>query len=558
MSAPPPDQPGSLPAERARPGPSRAETAVLTARTVARLRPAQVAHRARLRALGVVEHRWPALTARPSRPARRPGWPVGFEPLDATADHGDPVELGAGRFCFLACTRCLGEPADWHQTGASRLWRFHLHYMEWAWALLQHPERDEARSAFSRLWRSWRAAGAGPPRDMWSPYVASLRLWVLCGVFEGLAACGEVEADVVEQISWHAGYLRTHLELDVGGNHLVKNLKALIGAGVFLGRADLVSAARIRLVDELAVQVLADGGHFERSPSYHAQVLGDLIDVAGLLAAAGEPPLADLEPAIGAMRSWLDAMVGDDGDVALYNDAVPLGSERLAALGPTGGPRARLRVLGPSGYVVLRPDQRSLLVIDVGDPCPPDLPAHAHADCLSVQLWVDGERCVLDTATSTYEPGARRAYERSTAAHSTVEVDGQDQTEVWATFRAARRAAGTLEEVEVHGDTVVVVASHDGYRRLTGAPLHRRRLSASPGALVIEDQLLGAGRHVVVSRLHTPAGPTACTITGAGGQVSEQAATAAWGFGNLRASRCHLLSVETELPVTLSWKLTWT
>ena len=28
----------------------------------------------------------------------------------------------------------------------------------------------------------------------------------------------------------HAGYLRSNVESDVGGNHLVKNLKALVGA----------------------------------------------------------------------------------------------------------------------------------------------------------------------------------------------------------------------------------------------------------------------------------------------------------------------------------------
>ena len=75
----------------------------------------------------------------------------------------------------------------------------------------------------------------------------------------------------------------------MGGNHLVKNLKALVGLGVFLGDDRLVAHAASHLERQIGVQVLADGGHYERSPSYHCQVLGDLIDVAGLLAAAGRP-----------------------------------------------------------------------------------------------------------------------------------------------------------------------------------------------------------------------------------------------------------------------------
>ena len=88
-------------------------------------------------------------------------------------------------------------------------------------------------------------------------------------------------------------------------------------------------------------------------------------------------------------------------------------------------------MLQPSGYVVMRPGPRLHLVADVGPPCPPELPAHAHADCLSFELAVDGQRTVVDTGTSTYAPGERRQYERSTRAHNTVEVDGADQSEVW-------------------------------------------------------------------------------------------------------------------------------
>ena len=53
---------------------------------------------------------------------------------------------------------------------------------------------------------------------------------------------------------------------------------------------------------------------------------------------------------------------------------------------------------------------------------------------------MDGVPLLVDTGTSTYAPGPVRDYERSTAAHNTVEVDGANSTEVWGAFRAARRA----------------------------------------------------------------------------------------------------------------------
>jgi uncharacterized heparinase superfamily protein len=539
----------------------RVHDAGLLARTVVQLRPVQIVHRLRLRALRTAERHWPGLVTRSLDPpvGVAPGWPAAFNPLDASLDHGDAAEFALGTFTFLGEARSLGEPPDWHQGDASRLWRFHLHYVEWAWALAQAADKASARASFLQLWRSWSASTEPAQGDPWSPYVASLRLWVLCGVFLALIKGSDIEDDYVDQVAWHAGYVDSHLELDVGGNHLLKNIKALVGAGVFLGRPDLLATSRRLLEAQLRVQVLADGGHFERSPSYHCQVLGDLIDIRGLLAAAGAPPIAGLDGTIDGMRRWLGAMVGGDSEVALFNDAIPIGRCRLAALAPAPSPEATVTVLAESGYVVVRPDEHTQLVLDVGDPCPDDLPAHAHADCLSFELWVGRERWVVDTGTSTYEAGPRRAHERSTAAHNTVEVDEEDQTEVWGTFRAARRARGTLEVVTSDDTTVEVAASHDGYRRMVGAPVHRRRWRISSGRVEITDTLIGAGTHHVVSRLHVAAvAESRCSIIGWGGPASSELCTTAWGFGVLRPATVHRVDLESaDLPVTLGWLLEW-
>src|SRR5207249_2624162 len=98
----------------------------------------------------------------------------------------------------------------------------------------------------SAHWSDWRAANPFPRGDAWHPYVASLRTWALCWL-------GASASDV----ALHAGYVRRHLETDVGGNHLLKNLKALIGAGVWLGDDELVRVGTRRLERELLVQVLA-------------------------------------------------------------------------------------------------------------------------------------------------------------------------------------------------------------------------------------------------------------------------------------------------------------
>ncbi|MGI8686800.1 MAG: heparinase II/III domain-containing protein [Acidimicrobiales bacterium] len=556
-------------------------TALLLARTARHLRPAQVAHRVRLRAQQAAFARFPTVLERaleaPSPPAGA-AWPAGFAPLDGQ-DVGDAAPAAdayaAGRFTFLAEERTLTTPTgawDWEQAQALRLWRFHLHGFEWAWAFAAHPDRAMASSLLGDVLRSWTAGTAVGRGDAWAPYVVSLRAWALCGLHGPLLAGTDIGAGTAAALAVHARFLRSHLELDVGGNHLVKNLKALIGLGVFLDEVDVVDTAAARLATELPRQVLEDGGHFELSPSYHCQVLGDLVDVGGLLAAAGRPPVEGLEGAVASMRSWLGAMLLPDGDVPLFNDGGPVDHRRIALLAPTraaAGPTAPgITLLPASGHAVVRAGPL-LLVADVGLPCPPELPAHAHADCLSFQLAVDGRLVVADTGTSTYAAGARRDHERSTAAHSTVEVDGEDQTEVWGAFRAARRAHPHLERAGLDADgTAVVMAWHDGYERLRGRPRHRRTWRITAGAVEIVDQVDGDGEHRCVARLilapGTPveqlgdgrfrAGPVEVLL--AGGRASQEQVEVAPDFGRLVPATCLRLQADGPLPHRLVTTIT--
>ncbi|MGI9120556.1 MAG: heparinase II/III domain-containing protein [Acidimicrobiales bacterium] len=460
-----------------------------------------------------------------------PGWPGAYLALDARAGaQGFPsAEANAdGRFSFLGEQRSLGDPPDWEQSDADQLWRYHLGYFDWAWAFVAHPHRSWARAAFARLWRSWADRTTFGRGDAWSPYVVSLRSWALCGLYRPLVHGGSDDESFRHQIGLHAGFVRASLEFDVGGNHLVKNLKALVGLGVFLDDEDLLRLARYHLQRQISVQVLDDGGHFELSPSYHCQVLGDLVDISDLLELAQRPPIEGLAPAIEAMRRWLGLVRMPDGDVPLFNDCGLVGEHRLKLLKPAPAPRRRLVVLGPSGYVVMRPDERLHLVADVGAPCPRRLPAHAHADCLSFELAVDGRRVIVNSGTSTYQPGSRRHYERSTRAHNTVELDGEDQTEMWGTFRAARRAGPVLEGVADDAEVVEVVASHDGYRRLPGRPGHRRTWRVGAASIEIIDDISGCGVHDVVSSIHLAAGTTVVPIAG-GFRAGRLSATATEG-----------------------------
>ena len=499
----------------------------LLGRTVAHLRPGQVAHRVRLRAQQECLRRLPEtgrrLLSGPD-PSAAVGWPGTFRPVDAQTPGRWPglPELRAGKISLLGLVRDLTDPPGWEHADAPRLWRFHLYYWDWAWGLAADPDRLASRAVFARLWRSWHSSAGFGHGDGWHPYPTALRAWSWCGLHRHLAAGSDVEPDFIAGLAAHAGFLHRHLEYDVGGNHLIKGLKALVGLAVFFADERLLRQATRRLTRQLARQVLADGGHFERSPAYHCQVLADLIDVTNLLRATGQAPADEISAAVDRMRSWLGTVLTPDGQVPLLNDGYPVDGELIAALRPSPAPVDPLVVLPATGLVRAVADGWHLLA-DVGPPCPPSLPAHAHADTFGCLVHVDGLPLLIDTGTSTYEPGPVRRHERSTAAHSTLQLDGADSTEVWSVFRAGRRARVRGLETRADSSSLTCEAAHDGFRSLPGHPLHRRRWSLTQGGMLVDDTVTGRGRHEIVIRWQLAVGSAV--------RVTDTAAFATTPFG---------------------------
>jgi uncharacterized heparinase superfamily protein len=320
------------------------------------------------------------------------------------------------------------------------------------------------------------------------------------------AFAGEpLEPHAVESLAMQARWLAGRLEWRLLGNHLLANAKALAFAGVYFAgpEADrwLRSAVRI-LRAQLAEQVLADGGHFERSPMYHSIALEDVLDLHNLLGAGA---LAAALPGIaGRMGGWLAAMCHPDGEIAFFNDAacgvapppaeLAAYAERLGlpAWQPPAGGVVHLR---ESGYVRVACGP-AVMFLDVGPVGPDYLPGHAHADTLSCELSVAGRRLLVNSGTSEYGTGPERQRQRGTAAHNTVTIDGEDSSEVWAGFRVARRARPFGLSIAETPAGITVACSHDGYARLPGRPIHTRTWSFETDGLSIADRVDGPGRAV--------------------------------------------------------------
>jgi uncharacterized heparinase superfamily protein len=395
--------------------------------------------------------------------------------------------------------------ADWQRAFDSELRLYHLHYLDQLCAREQ-PSEGFAAALLTR-WIRENPAGSRPG---WDPYPTSRRL---VNAFKAALAGMPLPQSALASIADQCRYLVPRLELHLLGNHLLANAKALLFAGACLcGREadDWLRRGRRLLAREVREQVLADGGHIERSPMYHAIVTQDLLDLLNLRNCYALPALEYLDDACEKTLAWYATIRHPDGGIPLFNDSV---QDVAPAFGTLAAYAARLGVAAPrvytrpltllrdSGYARLTSSPWCLLA-DVGSVGPAYQPGHAHAGTLGYELSMGTERIVVDTGISTYRAGELRAQERSTAAHNTVTLDALNSSEVWGSFRVARRAHVTALVGEELPGAVRACASHDGYRRSRYRALHSRCWQLSGRAVDVEDTIDGRGAPIIETAVH--------------------------------------------------------
>ena len=191
--------------------------------------------------------------------------------------------------------------------------------------------------------RDWIARNPPLKSVGWEPYPASLRIvnWIKFDLWRTplMPLPGDCRRSLFQQVAW----LERNLEHEIQANHLLKNLKALVFGGAYFagGTADrwLRKGARLFL-KEIRRQILADGGHFERTAMYHAIVLEDLLDVLNFAISNKElmphSIIEDLTELARAALAHLDDTTFPDGSISMFNDSVSGVAPERAALAAYG------------------------------------------------------------------------------------------------------------------------------------------------------------------------------------------------------------------------------
>jgi hypothetical protein len=451
------------------------------------------------------------------------------------------------------------DPLNAEAVGDSKVvWELNRH--QWLVPLAQAwvVTRDSryAAACLERIADWLRANPAGQGINWASSLEASYRLmswcWALVLVRDWPGLSNRFARDVLAAVWQHAMFVRRYLSYYFSPNtHLTGEALGLLHAGlvfpIFREAADWRAVALRVLREECARQVQADGVHFEQSTCYQRYTADTYLLLVVLAARTGVRLPRDIVERTARMVDVLAALQGADGRTPAIGDddggqllaltarspgdvrgscalAATLfgrpdfawaargvqpelvwllgreGLRRFAAL-PPQAPSAPSRLF-PSGFAVMRSDatrDAHQLIADAGPLGCPTSSGHGHADLLSVQLALYGDPCLVDAGTGCYTPDPRwRDYFRSTAAHSTVRVDGLDQAEPAGPFRWHQRPAARVRAWRSDAIADVLDAEHDAYGRLSDPVTCRRRVVfVKPDCWVIVDDLQGRAPHLV-------------------------------------------------------------
>ncbi len=457
---------------------------------------------------------------------------------------------------------------------------------------------------------SWRAQNPRGRGANWACAMeVALRAMNLLAVFELIRrspALDEARLLMFLQLfEQHGEHIRRHLEFSyvATSNHYLSDVTGLLWLGLMLpelsGATEWRAFGLREVLSEMDKQVLPDGADFEASTGYHRLAL-ELFFYSFLLCRANRIEIGDTSwRKLRAMLDYVCAYLRPDGRAPLIGDtdsgqvlpltersaddhayvlalgavvfkeprfkladAEALPEELLWLLGAEGvrafeelrltDESARSQAFADAGTYLMRDNDLYLLFNASGNGLN-GRGSHGHNDALSIEVSACKRPFIVDPGTFVYSADLHeRHLFRSTAYHSTVEVDETEQntTDERVPFVIGNEAQPRVIRWESTSERDYIIAEHHGYARLEHAVVHRRAVEFDKRRRlwIIEDSfsLTAGGQHTCRFRFHFAPGL----------EISIRPANILCAWDKMSGAQLYIAALETNARPQLEERFT--
>jgi hypothetical protein len=376
-----------------------------------------------------------------------------------------------------------------------------------------------------QTWSSQNPYGRGPN---WSCAMeVALRALNILVAFERLRTSPTLDTEnlnfVLRLLQQHGNYIQNNLEFSfiATSNHYLSDITGLLWLGVMLPELREAEAWRnfalSELLREMDKQILPDGADFESSTGYHRFVL-ELFLYSFALCRENKLPIDERYwRKLHQMLEYVKAYLRPDGLAPLIGDTdggqvLPFqqhdADDHAYVLDPGAEvfndpdlkrPQETSKAFPDAGIYIMRSSDCYLCFNASGAGIHGRGP-HGHNDALSIEVSARGRAFIVDPGTYVYTANLemRHAF-RSTAYHSTVKIDNEEQntTDVNTPFVIGNEAQPRVIEWQSNETYDKVIAEHYGYRRLASPVTHRRTVTfnKAESSWLVEDEFFGSGEH---------------------------------------------------------------
>lgn len=306
--------------------------------------------------------------------------------------------------------------------------------------------------------------------------------------------------------------------------------KGLLLAALCLGIGRSETALKF-LCREAERQILPDGGHVQRCPALHLEIMRELLDVRSALHAARMEVPPVLVGGIDRMVPMLRALRLGDGSLSLFHGGKEGDRRLLDAVLARSGVKSKALDNGRHVGFQRLAAARTILVMDAGPPPRMRDDRRGHVAPLAFEMSVGRERMVVNCGSFAGDDPEWRDAMRSADAHSTLIVRDTGVAEIRPDGRIAGRPVDVAIERRESEGSVWIEASHDGYRRSFGV-VHARRLYLHESGDDVrgEDRLDGSGREPFKIRFHLHPNVIAAVTRDSGTVLLTMPAGVEWRF----------------------------
>ena len=384
----------------------------------------------------------------------------------------------------------------WHKNHGSIAWNCYLHSFMWI-KDVRAVGTNEARIFVRQKILSWIDQSDYLSQHIWGVEVMSKRIFYLLTnlsfFFE--TANESFQKKFAENINKQSILLFKKIKK-------VKNLKNKI----FISKSLLLSSLcfknleknfdySVKLLQKTIEITIKDGMHYLRSPSEHFYFLCSILDIKNFFGNLNKELPTGLNETIKEMTLILNFFKIGDGHLAIFNKYDFIGSNKIYNLQKKIGNKYRLPIVSECSGFNRVSKNKLIFIMDCGSPSM----EKTQAGSLSFELSYLSEKIVVNCGSPFVNNKEWDDAMRSTAAHSTLNINEINSSDIFFEKDTTSRIAKVFSEKFNENENVWINSYHEGYKEIFSI-IHKRLIHIDLKNFVVRGE--DSFEHIITNRKH--------------------------------------------------------